>query len=186
VTWGFREYVDVYRAAWALNRHLPKGTQPFRILGMNDSPDWSLIGTAADRENTELMDRVFRGCGENLWADVILAAVRSGEKVVVFSGIHHAFTAYRQPVVADGKFVKFARDPRAGNHVFNAIGKRAVTVFLHACRRVRPRPLPARPAKDQGRGLPPRLRRLPAGAVLRRVDLHEADFGIRGCHADPG
>jgi hypothetical protein len=33
--------------------------------------------------------------------------------------------------VIDGKFVRFG-DSRAGNHVFREIGKRAITVFLHA------------------------------------------------------
>ncbi|HSG29244.1 MAG TPA: hypothetical protein VLA34_12245, partial [Candidatus Krumholzibacterium sp.] len=45
--------------------------------------------------------------------------------------IHHAFTEYLQPICrGDGEFVRF-EDTRMGNHVFRAIGKRAVTVFLH-------------------------------------------------------
>lgn len=75
---------------------------------------------------------MWRGGGESLWAAVILDAARSGEKVLVYCGIHHAFTEYRQPIVVDGKFLHFDRELRAGNHVFNAIGKRAITVYLHA------------------------------------------------------
>jgi hypothetical protein len=132
VWWGYSEYVDVYRSAWALNRELPDGAQLFRILGVNDSPDWSLIETEADRNDGSVMREVWKGGGEEHWAGVILDAVDSGEKVLVHSGIHHAFTEYRQPIVANGEFRRFDSDLRCGNHVFAALGKRAVTVFLHA------------------------------------------------------
>jgi hypothetical protein len=132
VFWGYREYVDVYRAAWALNRGLPKGAPRFRVLGINDSPDWSVIKTQADRDNPDIKKQVWRGGGESLWANVILDAVRSGEKVLVYCGIHHAFTQYRQPLVSKGEFKGFDSSLRCGNHVFAALGKRAVTVFLHA------------------------------------------------------
>jgi hypothetical protein len=132
VSWGYREYVDLYKAAWALNQRLPKGAPRLRVLGINDSPDWSIMKTQEDRENPEIKRRVWQGGGEHLWAAANLEAVRAGQKVLVYSGIHHAFTEYRQPIVVDGKFIRFDRELRAGNHVFNAIGKRAVTVFLHA------------------------------------------------------
>jgi hypothetical protein len=54
-----------------------------------------------------------------------------GEKALVFSGIHHAFTEYRQPISDKGKFVRFG-DIRCGNAVFAKIGKRAMTIYLHA------------------------------------------------------
>ncbi len=132
VFWGYREYVDVFRSAWALNQGLPDGAGPFRILGINDSPDWSFITTEADRNDGTIMRQVWGGTSEKDWADVILAAVESGEQVLVYSGIHHAFTEYRQPVVIDGEFRRFDSSLRCGNHVFAALGKRAVTVFLHA------------------------------------------------------
>jgi len=132
VLWGFREYVDVYRSAWELNRRLPEGAPEFRILGIDDSPDWSFVTSAADRNDPEVMREVWRGGGEEYWARVILDAVESGERVLVHCGIHHAFTEYRQPVVIDGEFRRFDSSLRCGNHVFAALGKRAVTVFLHA------------------------------------------------------
>jgi hypothetical protein len=132
IFWGYREYVDVYRSAWMLNQGLPDGVPRFRILGINGSPDWSFVTSEADRDDPAIMREVWRGCGEEQWADVILDAVRSGEKVLVYSGIHHAFTEYRQPIVIGGEFRHFDSSLRCGNHVFAALGKRAVTVFLHA------------------------------------------------------
>ena len=132
VWWGYREYVDIYRSAWALNRELSEGAPQFRILGLNDSPDWSLISAEKDQNDPAIKRAVWCGGGESYWADVILDAVRSGEKVLVHCGIHHAFTEYRQPIVVKGKFSHFDRSLRCGNHVFSALGKRAVTIFLHA------------------------------------------------------
>jgi len=131
VTWGYREYVDIYRAAWEVNRRRAAGAPPFRVLALGDSPDWSWVTKPEDGDDPEVMRKVWRGGGEEHWARVILNEVEAGQKVLVYSGIHHAFTEYLQPSVAEGKFVQF-REQRAGNYVYRAIGKRVVTVFLHA------------------------------------------------------
>ncbi|HEU4365731.1 MAG TPA: hypothetical protein VFT13_09750 [Candidatus Krumholzibacteria bacterium] len=131
VEWGYQEYVDIYFHAWLLNQSLPEGAAPFRVLGLNDSPDWSQVRTREDFDDPAIMATVWSGGGEHRWAEVILQAVASGNKVLVYCGIHRAFTRYRQPVVIDGKFVRLD-DTRMGNHVYRAIGDRAVTVFLHA------------------------------------------------------
>ena len=132
VWWGFQEYVDVYRAAWRLNSGLPEGAPRMRIIGVNDSPDWSFIETQADRDRSEVKRKVWRGGSEKHWAQAILDAVAAGEKVLVHCGLHHAFTAYRQPIVIDGAFSHFDRDPRCGNHVYDALGERTATLSLHA------------------------------------------------------
>lgn len=129
--WGYQEYVDIYRAAWRLNRSLPRRAAKFRIIALGDSPDWSLIKTPEDQENPALRKAVWRGGGEHLWAKAILDEVARGRKVLVYSGIHHAFTAYEQPIVSDGRFVRLT-DERMGNHVYRAIGRRAFTIYLHA------------------------------------------------------
>lgn len=132
VAWGYREYVDIFKAAWRVNRSAPPGRAPFRVIGINDSPDWSFIETPEDRDKHEIMKRVWKGGGEHLWAETILDAVGAGEKVLVHCGIHHAFTAYRQPKVHNGEFIVFSEPPRCGNHVYEALGERTVTVYLHA------------------------------------------------------
>ncbi len=131
VSWGFQEYVDLYRGAWELNRSLPPGAPRFRVLGLNDSPDWSQVRTPADRDNAAVMARVWRGGSEEQWARVILEAVGRGEKVLAYSGIHHAFSGYRQPVVIEGRFRRFD-ETRMGNYLRRALGGRVATVYLHA------------------------------------------------------
>jgi hypothetical protein len=78
------------------------------------------------------MRKVWHGETEEDWAKVLLDVVISkGEKTLVYCGIHHAFTEYRQPIAIDGKFIRFG-DVRAGNYVFQKIGKRTITIYLHA------------------------------------------------------
>ena len=132
VFWGYQEYADVFKAAWQVNHNLPQGARRFRILALSNSPDWSLVKTEADRDNGAVMTRVWHGEDEGDWAKVLLSeVVDKHEKALVYSGIHHAFTEYRQPISDKGKFIRFG-DVRCGNYVFDKIGKRAMTIYLHA------------------------------------------------------
>jgi hypothetical protein len=132
VHWGYQEYVDIFKVAWNLNHSLPVGSHRFRILGLNNSPDWSFVKSQDDRDKGEVMRKVWHGETEEDWAKVLLDVVISkGEKTLVYCGIHHAFTEYRQPIAIDGKFIRFG-DVRAGNYVFQKIGKRTITIYLHA------------------------------------------------------
>lgn len=141
VHWAYQEYVNIFKAAWMVNQALPKDTPEFRVLGVNCSCEWSVIKTREDwklfqiptgKETDSLRALVWRGCTEKDWADVILEWVEQGEKVLVYSGMHHAFSEYLQPIVnKDYEFVGY-REDRMGRHVYEAIGKRAITIFLHA------------------------------------------------------
>jgi hypothetical protein len=132
VFWGFQEYVDIYKVAWQLNQSLPSDIRKFRILGLNNAPDWGFVNSEKDRDKPEVMQKVWHEEDEGDWAGVILdSVVTKGEKMLVYSGIHHAITEYRQPMVWEATFRGFG-DVRAGNHVFNQIGKRCITIYLHA------------------------------------------------------
>jgi hypothetical protein len=99
---------------------------------MNNSPDWSIVKAPNDLDNHEVMSKVWHGETEEDWAKVLIDVVVSkGEKALVYCGSHHAFTEYRQPIAVNGKFIRFG-DIRVGNAVFQKIGKRTATVYLHA------------------------------------------------------
>ncbi len=130
--WGYQEYVDIFKAAWQCNRSSPNRKQPFRVLGLGNSPNWSIIKSQGDLENREVVAKVWHGETEADWAKPLFDSVISkGEKALVYCGIHHAFTEYRQPVVIGGKFIRFG-DIRVGNCVYQKVGKRAMTIYLHA------------------------------------------------------
>lgn len=134
VFWGYQEYVDIFKAAWRLNHRLRRTSRKFRILGVNCSPDWSVVQKEEDLYNDPtVMRKVWRGCDEGHWARVILEeVVAKGEKALVYAGMHHAFSEYRQPRYneAEQAFAGWG-DVRMGNHVYQAIGKRAITICLH-------------------------------------------------------
>ena len=131
VAWGFREYLDVMKAAWALNRSLPEDARQFRILALNNAPDWSQVRTQADREDPAVRRKVWHGETEEDWARPVLDYVARGEKILLHTGLHHAFTHYRQPVVQNGEFVRFGTT-RLGNHLYEALGDRTFLVVTHA------------------------------------------------------
>ncbi len=132
VVWGYQEYVDVFKAAWQLNHTLPAGSRRFRILGLENSYDFSYVKTPEDSQSHEVMAKVLHGQTEADWARVLLDEVVSrGEKALVYCGTHHSFTRYRQPMVVNGKLLRLV-DTRVGNVVFRRIGKRAFTIWLHA------------------------------------------------------
>lgn len=59
--WGFQEYVDVLKAAWRVDLERPPGTPALRVLGVNNSLDYTHFKTEADWDDREVRKRVWRG-----------------------------------------------------------------------------------------------------------------------------
>jgi hypothetical protein len=75
-----------------------------------------------------------KGDPDAYMAHVVLQEfVAKNEKALIYSGIHHGFTRYHQPVYDfdKGRLVTL-NDVRMGNLVYAQIGSRAMTVYLHA------------------------------------------------------
>jgi hypothetical protein len=132
-TWGYREYMDLYRAAWEVNRDLPEGIAPFRILHLGYDIRMELHpgGTVTP----ELKKKIWhRGDRDVHMARVIEEdLIGPGYKALVYSGIHHAFTRYHQPLYfhSTGKFYGL-NDRRTGNLVTRLVPGRTFTIFLHS------------------------------------------------------
>jgi hypothetical protein len=59
--------------------------------------------------------------------------VDKNEKALIYSGIHHAFTHYHQPMYDSGKSDSFMLfDKRLGNIIYQSYPEQAFTIFLHA------------------------------------------------------
>ena len=131
-SWGFREYMDIYRAAWEVNHKLSKEAPRFRVVNLNVTWDWSFVKTAADRSNPEVMKKVWpEGESDPFMAGVILKEFGDqGQKALIYSGMHHAFTRYKLPIVDHGKFVGFS-EGCMGNLVYKKLGDRVFTICLH-------------------------------------------------------
>ncbi len=135
VFWGYQEYADLFKTAWSLNNALPEDSIPFRVIGLNIRPDWRHVITAEDRENPEVMKKVW-SCGdpdEYMAQTIIKEIIDKNEKALIFCGSHHAFTEYKQPLYDEKtkEFTGFVEN-RMGNLIYDIIGKRAFTIMLHA------------------------------------------------------
>ncbi len=131
VVWGYREYVDILKTAWAFNRDRPDGADLLSVVALNHEMDFSHFKSEADWDNDDVWKQVKGPQTEADWAQVILDEVEAGRKVLVHCGMHHAFTGFKQPRVREGVFSGFAKD-RMGNYLREALGTRVVTVYLHA------------------------------------------------------
>jgi hypothetical protein len=129
--WGFQDYIDIYRVAWDLNHSLPEDARKFRVVGLNGRSDWSHVWTDEDRRNPEVMKKVWPyGDSDKHMAKIIFQEfVDKGEKALIYSGMNHAYTRYRQPYESDSGWAY--NNSRMGNRVYDSIGNRCMTIFLH-------------------------------------------------------
>lgn len=133
--WGFKEYVDILKVTWQLNRSLPPDARPFRIVGLGGREDWSYVWSEKDLSNKAIMKKVFPdGNADQMMAETIEREILARkDKALIYSGINHAYTQFRQPVI-DLKTGKLKRltNTRMGNRIYEKIGDRCCTIFLHA------------------------------------------------------
>jgi hypothetical protein len=135
VTWGYQEYIDLYKAAWQVNASRAAGAKPFRIVGLNVHQNWEYLKTQKDLENPEVVARIFaNGVPDVHMADVIdREFTRAGEKALVFCSMQHIFTRYRSGAYEkNAAAMKLAETRRAGNIVYQRIGGRVFSISLHA------------------------------------------------------
>lgn len=134
--WGYREYLDIYKAVWELNRSLPEDAPKFKVFGIESDMDFSFVQSEEDFGNPEIMSKVFKSASdfeeeEGYSAHAIQKEVLDKkQKALVHCGIHHGFTSYYQPNVVDGKFVSYTKE-RMGNLIKNKMGPRTMTIFMH-------------------------------------------------------
>jgi hypothetical protein len=97
VTWGYQEYVDLYKAAWEVNRARPAGSPPFRIVGLSARQDWSVLTSQQDMSDPAVVSRMYAGgLPEAHMADVIdRMFLQTGQKALIYCGTRHIFTRYR-------------------------------------------------------------------------------------------
>jgi hypothetical protein len=128
--WAYQEYADIYKAAWTVNKHLRKGEQPFRIIGLQPDLNYSVIQKPEDWDNVEKR-KLYWNDEHNSWLNIIeTEAISKNRKALVHCGLHHAFTKFHHPVVIDGKFVRFDPD-REGTRVYNKYPGKVATIVIY-------------------------------------------------------
>jgi len=135
VTWGYQEYIDLYRAVWEVNHSRAAGAKPLRIIGLNVRQNWEYLKTQKDLEDPAVVARIYaNGVPEAHMADVIQQEITSkGEKALVFCGTQHIFTRYRSAAYEKNAVnMKLPETRRMGNIVFSRIGSRVFGISLHS------------------------------------------------------
>lgn len=109
--WPYRQYLDILRAAWRVNRDTP-GTA--HVLALGPPADWRARGIDYDE----------------FLAGRVAEVARAKQRVLVFCGLHHAFTRYHQPELDLGGRATAFMD-RMGNLLRRAFGERVFLITLH-------------------------------------------------------
>jgi hypothetical protein len=141
-TWVAQEYADVFRAAWELNRRLPKGAPRFRIVGIDVKPDYRLLKPGVDPASAEARNIIVGGdrdANRNMrMAEVLRKEVLSkGLKALLWNGGGHSTTRYRRPsasgrssAVSEAGKVPGTRRSPFGFLIHSEIGDRAMCVWV--------------------------------------------------------
>jgi hypothetical protein len=128
---GYKEYADLFRAAWQLNKGLPAVAPPFRILAIDIRPDFRRLPPGMDVKTYEARGLIVGGDRDLVrnvrMADVLRQhVVRKGEKALVYNGAGHSQTRYRRPNRdGDGP-----RRMSVGYMIHSQIGDRAWSVMI--------------------------------------------------------
>jgi hypothetical protein len=135
VTWGYQEYLDLYKAAWQVNRDRPKGADPFRVVGLSVRQNWELLQKERDISDPKIVSAIYsHGLPEVHFADVIdTEFTKKGQKALVYCGTQHIFTRYRSKAYEkNARDMKLSEIRRAGNILYARIGSKVWSVSLHA------------------------------------------------------
>lgn len=131
---GFQEHVEIFRAAWEVNRRKSSSDAPFRIIGLSNQLDYEAITSQDDIEDPEVMKRVFAsGVPDSVMAQIISSEFLDQHvKAVAFLQIDHALTGFRRLGYEEQlRAIGFDGIQRAGNALRNDYGDRVVTAALH-------------------------------------------------------
>ncbi len=135
VTWGYQEYIDLYKAAWQVNKARAPGAPAFRVVGLNVRQSWEYLKTQKDLSDPGTLARIFsNGVPDQRMAEVIdREFVQKGQKALVFCGTQHTFTRYHSRAYEkNAADMKLPETRRAGNIVYEKIGDRVFSISLHA------------------------------------------------------
>ena len=142
--WGRKEYWDVFETVWRVNQTIPEGKTPLRVIGLSppvDMPSVMLVAGAGDgKVKPPLWERlrIFRVLDDlivELKRDELMARVIEREiieknaRAVVWVGLNHAFTSYKQPIIREGSI--FRAWGRMGWILHQRNGDQVFEISLH-------------------------------------------------------
>ncbi len=130
--WAYNEYMDLYKAAWKLNKSLPKGAKKFRIVNLSYQFDWgSFVGPRTPKS----LAKVFKnGPPDSFRAKIVQnEVIARKEKILLIVGVPHAFTKYQMPLldVNSDTFCDFDNN-MLGNKLYKNYSEKIFTILFHS------------------------------------------------------
>lgn len=131
VTWGYQEYIDIYKTAWQLNHSLPKTAKKFRVINLSYVFDWQKFNGTRTPESMKLVFN--KGTVDKFRAEIIeKEIIDRKEKILVLTGTPHAYTRYGSPYFKynGDNFCDYDFD-WLGNRLYKKYPDRVFNVILH-------------------------------------------------------
>lgn len=115
-SWPYQEYRDLLRTAWTVNQATDR---PIKVVGLGPPDDW----------RKELLPRGLTY--DSFMADLVTKHVNETKRrVVVYCGMHHAFTRYYQAELTNTGQARAYMD-RMGNILNRRFGEQVFLIALH-------------------------------------------------------
>jgi hypothetical protein len=136
--WGYKEYWDVLKAVWNLNRSLPAGSEPMSVVGIDKTMSYQL--DALWREG-QLKDPALIEKAKNqpsiydrddwLVANLENEIFAKGRKGILLVGFNHSFTHYGQPRFDKERKKAIGTWARMGLQLFRKYGDKVFQMGVH-------------------------------------------------------
>ncbi len=129
--WAFKEYMDIYKFAWAFNKTLKKNERKFKILNLSYKYDWTSFSGQRTPENMKLV--FYYGNTEAFRFKILeKEIIKKKEKILILTGDVHAFTKYKFPYYdyTSPNFVRFDGN-YFGNLIYDKYPKKVFSILLH-------------------------------------------------------
>ncbi len=141
--WGDKEYWDVFKTVWQLNKSLPEGKEKMRVIGIDfkwDGPSFGMTGTSQECaggppwEKLRLL-RLLDDFPLLIKRDEVMARnvekeiIQKGKRGIVWVGLNHDYINYRQARIIDEKV--FSEWSRMGFMLHQKYGDQVFHIRLH-------------------------------------------------------
>lgn len=133
--WGYHEYADIFKSAWELNKSLPDGSPPFRIIALSPKQENQYIETQKDAENPEILRKVLaHGIPDKVMADTVIEKIiEEGEKALLYTSYEKSFSSYiSTEYTKKMDEMGFRETRRMGNILYDKLGNDVWSVFIHS------------------------------------------------------
>ncbi|HEY3131404.1 MAG TPA: hypothetical protein VGL91_18255 [Acidobacteriota bacterium] len=123
--WNFEEYLDIFRTIWQINQTIPSGQEKFKFLQLGS--DYNPRKLQSSDAAIQMKERRRYAYDEKMGQIVEREVLQRQKKALWYSGLHHAFTKYKQPLVL---FLK-ARGVRGGAYLYQRYPERIYMIQLY-------------------------------------------------------